>query len=175
MNTDVVDFASLLKAHEVSFKLFPNLWNDFSNRGISTNSLSWHEVKFLNDDGTNFHDDIQTLPANAGGIYLFIAKADVIPDVTSYLMYVGRAHFSQGQNLRKRCRNYFTKYLREQERPKIQRMIRQWGLHLHIRYCTVQDNDAINRLEAALIDALLPPFNDQIPNKQTRHAVQAFS
>lgn len=53
-------------------------------------------------------------------------------------------------------------------------MIREWGPYLYIKYIEMTDNDTIKALEKKLINALVPPFNDEIPNKTIKRAVDAF-
>jgi hypothetical protein len=38
----------------------------------------------------------------------------------------------------------------------------------------LEDNELIQYLEAELINSILPPFNDKIPAKKQRQAVDAF-
>jgi GIY-YIG catalytic domain. len=111
------------------------------------------------------------LPTNTGGIYLFVAKPNLIPNSHFYLLYVGRAHYTYNQNLRKRCKEY----IKEQSRPKVKRMIEGWGQYLYVRYLPLTDNDLIDSIESEIINKVLPPFNDMIPDKQIRTAVKAFS
>ena len=86
-------------------------------------------------------------------------------------MYVGRAHISTTQNLRKRCSQYPV----EKKRPKIKRMIEQWGKYLYIRYLPLDNNATIDIVESELINKILPPFNDEIPDQKISAAVKAFT
>jgi len=167
---DIVD--NSIPISKVEFILNPLFWNDF-NDDIKNQLHSvpiWDEAKFLDDRG-KINPEMSRLPNKAGGIYLFVAKPNLIPNTHSYLMYVGRAHCSNHQNLRKRCREY----IKVQKRPKITRMINTWGQYLYVRYLPLTDNDLIDDLESEIISKILPPFNDSIPNKQIRNAVKAFS
>lgn len=86
---------------------------------------------------------------------------------------IGRSWLTEHQHLKKRVRSYFQKYA--VERPKIKRMIKYWGPHLFIRYIELTDNDIINEIEEKLINSILPPFNDKIPDKKIKQAVSAFN
>ncbi|AFV03482.1 hypothetical protein UNSWDHB_322 [Dehalobacter sp. UNSWDHB] len=54
-------------------------------------------------------------------------------------------------------------------------MIEGWGQYLYVRYLPLTDNDLIDSIESEIINKVLPPFNDMIPDKQIRTAVKAFS
>lgn len=170
----VIDFAYRMHNHQVSFHIFPELWEEFLCEGIDLGSISWMETKFLSEDGAELNDGMSNLPNDKGGIYVFYTKCNVLPGISNYLMYIGRARVTDDHNLRVRCRKYFGEYSRENGRPKIQRMIGQWGKHLYLKYIALDDNDLITRLEASLIKSIVPPFNDDIPDKKIKAAVKAF-
>lgn len=163
-----------IKLHTFDFKLYPKLWNDFSVEEEIMLKLEWGETKFLNEDGTDFSDEVKNFPIDSGGIYLFIIKSNVLKGISEYLAYIGRAQFTENHNLRVRCKRYLTQYINENERPKITTLMNYFKDHLYIRYTKVSSNELIIKLEAELINSLLPPFNDEIPNKIVRQAVNAF-
>ena len=167
-----IDIVSSLKSSKIHFIINPLFWETFDEaiRDELHNTSVWEETKFLAEDG-DINPGMNTLPNDSGGIYLFVAKPDIIPNTHSYLMYVGRARCTGSQNLRKRCQEY----LKEQSRPKVKRMSEGWGQYLYIRYLPLTDNTLIDLIEAEIINKILPPFNDAIPNKQVRDAVKAFS
>ncbi|OMF34935.1 hypothetical protein [Paenibacillus peoriae] len=165
---DEVDLIDKMKNTEIKFKLCPELWN---KEELDWSEFTFFEKKFLNDDVTAMHQSMDDIPSNTGGIYLFFIRPGIIPNF-DYLVYIGRAQYTSGQNLKKRCRSYFQKY--PKERPKINWMIREWGPYLHIKYIELTDNDTIKDLEKKLINSLIPPFNDEIPNKTIKRAVDAF-
>jgi excinuclease UvrABC nuclease subunit len=166
---DIVDIVA--KSH-VRFMLSTILWNSFDSDVLSvvSHTKSWHEVKLLARDGKR-NSQLSTIPNNQGGIYLFLAKPNILPESHLFLMYIGRAHISNNQNLRKRC----SQYPAEKTRPKIKRMIEQWGQYLYIRYLPLDDNTIIDTVEKELINKILPPFNDEIPDKKTSAAIKAFT
>jgi len=163
-----------IKLHTVDFKLYPKLWKDFSIEDEILEALEWRETKFLNDEGTDFSDEVKNLPNDSGGIYIFIIKSNVLKGISEYLAYIGRAQFTENHNLRIRCKRYLSQYLNEKERPKITTLMNYYKNHIFLRYTKVSDNDLIVRLEAELINSLLPPFNDEVPNKIVRQAINAF-
>lgn len=163
-----------IKLHTFEFKLCPQLWSEFNVEDNIINALEWNETKFLNDDGNDFSDEVKNLPNDSGGIYIFIIRCHVLKEISEYLAYIGRAQFTESHNLRVRCKRYLTQYLNEKERPKITTLINYYKDHLFLRYTKVPDNDLIVRLEAELINSILPPFNDEIPDKIVRQAIDAF-
>lgn len=171
---DTFDLGEKIAHHKLEFKVCPDLWKDgdFISDHISFDDVQ--EIKYLNDTGSILNADNEALPTN-GGLYFFYIKPTTFPEMTSHLVYIGRAQKTVNQNLRKRCKSYFQKYCKEDERPKIARMIKQYGKYLYLRYIDLgDDNDLIVELEAKLINNLLPPFNDEIPSKVVRDAIKAF-
>jgi excinuclease UvrABC nuclease subunit len=158
-------------ATRLEFTLNVDFWSSFDRDILDLNSQQWNEVKFLDESGQNMSNAMNTLPSNQGGLYFFYIKSNIIPG-DGHLVYIGRALYTDGQNLKKRCRCYFQKY--QNERAKIRRMIRTWGTYLYIKYIPLTDNELIDKLEKELINKILPPFNDEIPDKTIRDAVKAF-
>jgi len=172
MQVREIDILNTLPTSKVHFILNPSLWDSFDDeiKVRLHETPIWNEAKFLDTNGS-ISGEMNCLPKDAGGIYLFVAKPNFIPNSHLYLMYVGRAHYTATQNIRKRCRGY----INEQSRPKIKKMIEGWGKYLYIRYLPLTDNNLIDLIESEIINKILPPFNDAIPDKQIRDAVKAFS
>lgn len=166
MEIDVCD--SVCKS-KINFILSAELWQCFDNKLCKLINCTWEEAKFL-DSNNNRHPTIDNLPTNKGGIYVFVARPNIIPNIHMYIMYIGRALNTPVQNLRKRCGEYYI-----EKRPKIRRMIDSWGQYLYIRYLPLDDNYTIEALEKELINKILPPFNDRIPDAEIQDAVKAFS
>jgi excinuclease UvrABC nuclease subunit len=168
---DVINLGKQIQCSKVPYVICPQLWNTLC---ILPSALS-KEIKYLNDDGTDLNPMVQSLPKDKGGVYLFYVKSGVLPCLADYLMYIGRALKTDNQNLRKRCKEYFQKYSRDAEqRPKIKHLMEQWGNYLYLRYVELEDNHLIIEYESHLINSLLPPFNDMIPDQIIRAAQKAF-
>jgi hypothetical protein len=167
-----IDVVGTIPESIIRFMLNTAWWDSFNSyvRSIISQPQSWYEVKLLAPNGER-NPLLGTIPKDKGGIYLFLAKPDILPESCLYLMYVGRAHMSATENLRKRCSQYPT----EKKRPKIKRMVEQWGQYLYIRYLPLDDNGIIDKVEDELVNKILPPFNDKIPDKEIRDAVKAFN
>lgn len=164
-----IDIFNDFSNYKVPFVINPNLWKRIDNELIKYIKEEWNEVKFF-DENMQLNSQLNSIPNDKGGLYVFIAKTDIIPDSHIYIMYIGRAKITQFQNLRKRCKEYGNA-----KRPKIKRMVQSWGEYLYIRYYPMIDNNKIDNLEKELINNIIPPFNDEIPDKETRDKVKAFS
>lgn len=174
MNNDAFELGEKINTHTIGFKVYPALWEEYNFTDYDTSSLKWTEIKYLNSSNDDYSDDVKNLPNKKGGIYMYIVKSPVIWGVTDYLVYVGRAQATQSHSLRVRCKKYFSEFLREKERPLVTKMIKYYKDYLYLKYCTLDDNTTIVGLEAELINALLPPFNSDIPEKKVRQATLAF-
>ena len=107
-------------------------------------------------------------------MYLFFVKCPIITGITEFPFYIGRAQLTDGQNLRKRCREYFTKFARDDERPKTTTMINYWGKELYIAFKVIDGNGGIIDYEKKLINSLLLPMNDAIPDADISASIKAF-
>lgn len=168
------DLGEEIRLRTINFKLYGPMWARYDLSALDLNFTNWSTIKYLNDDGTEFHRDIELLPNDKGGLYMFSINCPVIPGRTEFPAYIGRAKITEGQNLRKRCREYLTKFSREDERPKITTLFKYWSKELWLSFMPLEDNDLIVDYEKKLINSLLLPFNDEIPDIEIRAAVKAF-
>ena len=158
----------------LKFKLQQSLWVKYDLGAFDLQLANWTTIKYLNHDGTGFNPDIDILPNDKGGLYMFSIYCPVIPGRTEFPVYIGRAQLTEKQNLRKRCREYFTKFSRDDERPKITKMFNYWAKELYLSFIPLDQNAEIIDFEKKLINSLLLPFNDEIPDQEIRQAVVAF-
>lgn len=163
-----------IKLRTIPYILHRDLWNRYDFSIINLGMSNWTTIKYLNDDGTDFHQDINLLPADQGGLYLFSIKCPIIPGLTEYPVYIGRSLLTEGQNLRKRCREYLASYSRNDQRSKITTLFKYWSKDLYLSFMILKENNDIIDYEKKLINSLLLPFNDEIPEKEVRQAVKAF-
>lgn len=169
------DLGEELKLRELSYSLHSTLWNRFDFSKIDLDLKNWSSIKYLNSRGDALNDCVEDLPKNSGGLYMFSIKCIIIPGMTDFPVYIGRALKSENQNLNKRCKEYFQKYFMDNERPKITRMFKYWANDLYLSYMPIDENQDIIDFEKKLINTLLLPFNDQIPDVEVRQAVKAFN
>jgi len=158
----------------VPFKLHKGLWEKFSLPNLDLSFSNWQKLKYLNSNGDDFGPSVKNIPNNCGGLYLFYIKCDIISGLTEFPLYVGRAQLTENQNLKKRVKEYFQHYSRNNERPKITRMFNYWAKDLHLAYFPISVNSDIMDLEKQIINCLLLPMNDEIPDQIIKQAVKAF-
>lgn len=144
----------------------PSRWNEVSEDvKNSINELVWSDyIKYLDERG-KVSKELNQLPSDTGGFYLFFIRGITLPSSEKYLAYIGRAYYTKSENLRKRVKRYLWESTYKHGRPKIARLFKHWKKYLYIRYCSTDDNELIERGEASLIYAVLPPFNTDIPDK----------
>lgn len=174
MLNSAFDLGEHMNLRKVTYTVSSMLWNKFILPNLDISFNKWSSIKYLNDTGDDYNEDIVKVPSDKGGLYLFYAKCPVIPGITEYPFYIGRAMLTDGQNLRKRVKEYYSQYKREVDRPKIKLMFRYWADELHLAFLPLNENEQIVDLEKILINSLLLPMNDQIPDKEVRDAVKAF-
>lgn len=175
MKQSAFELGEHLVSRQVTYIASPILWEKWDIEIIDLSFDKWQVIKYLNEDGDDFNSDIEQLPNNKGGLYLFFANCNNITGISELPFYVGRAQLTEGQNLRKRVREYYTKFAREDERPKITRMFKYWGNELYLAFLELDDNLGIVDLEKKLINSLLLPMNDEIPDTEIRQAKKAFN
>lgn len=174
MNSSAFDLGEAINSKTLQYKLHQELWARYDLSAVDLSFERWISIKYLNDDGTDLHPEVDTLPRDRGGLYMFFIKCPIIKGLTEFPFYIGRAQLTEGQNLRKRCKEYFSKYRNDKERPKITRMFKYWGKDLHLSYLVLDENTEIVDYEKKLISALLLPMNDEIPEQEIKQAVKAF-
>ena len=168
---DIIEY-SVAKSNK-QFILSTVLWDSFDDaiRSILHSNDKWQEVKFFDDNG-GVSNEINMVPNDAGGIYIFVARPGILPCFHNYFMYIGKS-----RNLRRRLRDYYSEKKNINKRPLIRQMLNGWGKYLHVLYLPLYgfENTVIEKIEAELINKILPPFNDQIPDKTIRDVVKMFS
>ncbi len=174
MNSSAFDLGEKLNNNKVVYILHKPLWERYNSQNFDLAFINWTKIKYLNDQGDDFNISVETIPRDIGGLYLFYVKCEIISGITEYPFYVGRAQLTEGQNLKKRVKEYFQHFSRNDERPKIFRMFKYWAPELHLAYFPLDDNINVINLEKELINSLLLPMNDQIPDTIIKDAIKAF-
>ena len=86
-------------------------------------------------------------------------------------MYIGRCQLTERQHIRKRAKEYYT-----DSRDLIVEMFNRWKEHLYYRYYPDIDNEKIKIHEVQLIRAILPQYNEVIPDRiDVQDSVPAFN
>ncbi|TGD58988.1 hypothetical protein [Flavobacterium humi] len=174
MISSAFDLGEKLNNQSVNYYLHSPLWNRFNFSHIDISFTNWQKSKYLNITADDFDPAINSIPNDSGGLYLFYVKCNIITGITEFPFYIGRAQYTENQNLRKRVKEYFQKYSRSDERPKITKMFKYWALDLHLAYLPLDNNSNIVDLEKQLINYLLLPMNDEIPDQEIKQAIKAF-
>lgn len=172
MNGTAFTLGEEIELRKVEYKLHGELWKKYQLERFNFNN--WEKIKYLNSDCSSFNDDVDKIPRDKGGLYLFYVKCEIISGITEFPLYIGRAQITKGQNLNKRVKEYFQHYNKDNERPKITRMLKYWGSELYLAYMTIEKNDEIKDLEKELINTLLLPMNTEIPDTEVKEAIKAF-
>lgn len=163
------------KLYDIVYYHSPTRWIQVETDESLSSPENWSdEIKFLHNNGIDVSEEIKNLPADTGGIYMFFIKGIIISHFENYLAYIGRAQYTNSQNLKARCISYYYEFFKKDRRPKIARLIEKWGPFLYLRYYSSKDNDHIQIVEKKLINAILPPFNDEIPDVIYREPEPAF-
>jgi hypothetical protein len=134
-----------LFTHE--FILWPERWINL-NLPIQ---LDWTLVPF--EPGSR--QSIAQLP----GVYAFLIRPQTISALQlSYLMYVGMTD----RTLRERFGEYLTESQSDRIRPKLLRVLPLFPGHLFFAFAPVPAEHSAEEIETSLIDAFVPPCNDDI-------------
>ena len=155
----------------------PTCWID--NIAVTSrfhNENDWSDyIKYLNDNNEDISDDIKNLPNDCGGIYIFFVQGINLPFSEHYLAYIGKALYTDHENLRNRVKQYLPESLKnDKKRPKIKKLFRLWKEYLYIRYFKSSDTVFIEEGESALIKAILPPFNTDRTDYKIKEPQKAF-
>ena len=150
------------KKFDITYYHNPKHWvdNKVDNDNPITQESNWsEEIKY--NDGDKVSQQIDRLPKDTGGIYMFYLKGINLPFIEKYIVYIGRCHYTKNtQYIRKRAKEYDS-----EKRPEIVRMKKHWKDYLYYRYFPETNNDQIDKDEVFLIRAIRPPFNSEIPDK----------
>lgn len=103
MNIDAfVNANDSARIYECTYYHDPTRWNSIpKDTKEILNSQKWSGyIKYLDPEG-NVSDAIKNLPNNEGGIYIFFIQGPTLPSAEMYIAYIGRALFTDGQNIKK--------------------------------------------------------------------------
>jgi excinuclease UvrABC nuclease subunit len=139
---DLADQIDEVKIHTYHFTLWPRQWQGY------TQSHGWDREK-LERAKTN------QIPESPG-IYTLILQPGIAGHPScSYLMYVGRT-----VSLRRRFREYLSRESLDIGRPRIFYFLKRYKGYIFFCYTVVTD-DILPDMEKKLVDAYVPPLNQQ--------------
>jgi len=174
MNDSAFLLGEELELRKVEYKLHRAIWNQFNFQNLDLKFENWVKIKYLNANANALDGQVENVPNGTGGLYMFYVKCEIISGITEYPLYVGRAQYTEHQNLRKRVKEYFQKYSKNNERPRITKMFKYWASDLYLAYIPLEENEGINELEKQFINSLLLPMNTRIPDTEISQAINAF-
>ena len=157
---NIVDMCKREKELTLDFQLNIDKWATINDEVKNIVSKERFCIKFLNEEGNGINEEISKVPDDVGGVYIFLLKPNIIPDLHLYIMYIGRVMRKKEFSLRKRCRDYL-----KDTRPKIMYMREVWGKDLYFYYLPIKDDKIVEKVENELIRVIIPPCNSQIPDR----------
>lgn len=152
---DLAKEQDVAKAHQHIILLWPKLWKGYLEG--SNYQFTWSETQFVASEANS-------IPTESG-IYTFVVKPQLAGHPScGYLMYIGRTK----RTFRKRFREYLSEMQRESGRPLIVNVLNKYKDNCFFCYATVSDDQDISAIEDALVVALRPPCNVNLPAKVHR-------
>jgi len=135
--------------HTHKMVMLPRLWSSLS---LGQTTLSWQLFPF--------QESSRALVPQQQGVYAFLIVPDIAgPLQVSYLMYIGETD----RTLRQRFGEYLLEAQSDNIRPKLLRILPLYPNHLMFACSTLQSGIVPKDVETLLIEAFLPPGNDQLP------------
>ena len=125
--------------------------------------LKWQSVEF----GQDYRNDV---PAEQFGVYAFMLEPKFSgPPQTAYLLYIGKT----ARAFRTRYGEYLDIELKRFGRTPIGRMLERWSGHVCFHYASIEDQNRIDEIEEALLNACIPPYNQRFRGR-VGPAIMAF-
>jgi hypothetical protein len=151
---DIIQKQTDMKAHEHHFFLWPQQWKNY----LGTHTWQTCRLDSIEKD---------RVPKQSGVYSLLIQPGIANHPACSYLMYIGQA-----KSLQRRFTDYLNERKRETGRPKIYRFLNLYQDYVYFCYTTVR-KDELTKVENNLLNAYIPPSNDQYP-AEIRRIIGAF-
>jgi hypothetical protein len=145
--TDLIAVDEMMR-HSHQMVMVPRMWSSMS-LGLP---LSWSLFPFNNSSRSSI--------PNEHGVYAFLVVPNIAGNLNvSYLMYIGETE----RPLRQRFGEYLRETSSDTIRPNLLRILPLYPNHLVFACAPLPANIVPKDVEAALIEAFLPPGNDQVP------------
>ena len=136
--------------HAHNMILVPRRWASLSAGPAA--ALTWLAFPFV--------DASRVQIPSAPGVYAFLIAPGAAGDLNaSYLMYIGKTD----RTLRERFAEYLREASSDRIRPKLLRILPLYPDHLIFACAVLPPQVSPKDVEAALLEAFLPPGNDQVP------------
>lgn len=147
MAIDFIQQEDRIMARSYTFRLMPEAWDAFADDQFL---CAWQMTR-LDENGKND-------PCLVGrpGIYTLLVMPGIATHpACSYLMYIG-----QTTDLRRRFYNYLVTEKKHRKRPKVYRLLSIYEDFIWFCFTEV-DADRLDEYENALMNAFIPPINDE--------------
>ena len=144
--TDLLAVDEMMR-HSHEMIMLPRLWSSLSLQ----QSLSWSTFPF--------NDSSRSLIPDQQGVYAFLILPKIGDLNVSYLMYIGETC----RTLRERFGEYLLEARSDKIRPKLLRILPLYPDHLVFSCAPLPTDIVPKNVESALINAFLPPGNDDVP------------
>lgn len=169
-----IDVVQDLRTMTWPFCLSTELWGKCINDSFSEDLKRMKKIKYFSGNSNQLSNEVEELPNDSGGVYIYSIENGIFPFLGSYIMYVGRARKTKTENLRARAKSHFKQYKRHEENERLERLFDHWDQYVYFSYLPINRNDMIDLIEDQLIMALTPPCNKEYPAPKVRRKLSAF-
>ncbi|MCK1397022.1 GIY-YIG nuclease family protein [Bradyrhizobium sp. 4] len=160
---DIVDLTERYKADSHGFFLNVKRWKKFKSK----HRLDWQKTRF---EAAN----VSAIPSERG-IYAFTLELSPTKlPAHGYIMYVGITGNTSSSNLRRRYAQYLRELSDPKGRPRVVFMLNKWNGDLFFNFVPLPKQSVdLDKLEKAMLDAIIPPINQRDFNAEIASARKA--
>lgn len=149
IHSDLVNQTKKYKADLYEFSLSMAQWRKFKTRY----KLNWEKARF--------EEDSHALIPKERGIYAFTVELNPskLPS-HGYILYIGITGDTSSATLHSRYAQYAANLRKEDGRPAVFFMLKNWSGDLFFNYAPLPDTSIdLVKMERALLSAIIPPVN----------------
>lgn len=162
MPEDFVKLVDRLKSDSIEFWLSPTQWR----RSKVPRKLLWKYVPFKKSEAT-------VVPTSRGVYAFLVTNSPSGLPPHGYLMYIGETGNQSQETLHSRFLSYFREM--KDESRGVHYVLNKYEKYLYFHFCEVTDKRRnLRKLEEALCDTLVPPYNFRDFSAELRNAKPAF-
>jgi hypothetical protein len=162
MPEDLVKLVNRVKKDSEEFWLSPTQWR----KSTVPSTLIWDFVRFTRTEAAD-------VPASRGVYAFLVAFSPAGFPPHGYPMYIGETGNDGQETLHSRFVSYFRE-MEEQSRP-VHYVLNKYKRYLYFHFSEVTDKRRnLKKLEKALCDTLIPPYNVRDFSAEMRNAKPAF-
>jgi hypothetical protein len=158
----MVDLVDNLKKDHLNCWLSPSQWR----KTTVPTTLRWNAVRFNKSEAT-------AVP-NVRGVYAFLitfSRAGFPPH--GYIVYIGETGSLGQETLHSRFLTYFREM--DKETRAVHYVLKKYRSHMYFHFSEIPDKRRdLKKLESALCDTLVPPYNVRDFSAEMKKAVRAL-